>query len=309
MSDLCDRYLSDHVAIHNRPNTQRECSRLVEKLIRPALGGLKVANVTRQDVIKLHLSMKATPRRANMMLSVLSKMFNLAELWEWRDEGRNPARRIQRYPEVARSRFFSDEEMQRLGAALIELEREGKITAIAATAITLLALSGCRLGEILTLAWSFIDFERRMLHLPTSKTGAKVVVLGDLAISLLASIPRQGGSPYVFNGTVPGAPIGHNAIEKAWAKVRARAELADARLHDLRHTVGTYAGQSGANAFLIRDKLGHKTLAMTGRYVSADPAPLRDLTGAVEDRIGSALGLDGALALVASSKSRFPVSR
>ena len=39
----------------------------------------------------------------------------------------------------------------------------------------------------------------------------------------------------------------------------------DIRIHDLRHTVGTYSGQTGANAFLIRDKLGHRTLAMTGR--------------------------------------------
>ena len=61
------------------------------------------------------------------------------------------------------------------------------------------------------------------------------------------------------------------------------------RLHDLRHTVGTFAGQTGANAFLVRDKLGHKTLAMTGRYVNRDAAPLRALSDQVEHRISSAL--------------------
>jgi hypothetical protein len=30
-------------------------------------------------------------------------------------------------------------------------------------------------------------------------------------------------------------------------------------MHDLPHTVGTYAGQSGANAFLVRDLLRHKS--------------------------------------------------
>ncbi len=36
-------------------------------------------------------------------------------------------------------------------------------------------------------------------------------------------------------------------------------------------------GQTGANAFLVRDALGHRTLAMTGRYVNRDADPLREL--------------------------------
>ncbi len=78
-------------------------------------------------------------------------------------------------------------------------------------------------------------------------------------------------------------------MERSWRRIRKAAELEDVRLHDLRHTVGTYAGQTGANAFLVRDKLGHKTLAMTGRYVSQDAGPLRELNDRVEQRIASAL--------------------
>lgn len=79
-------------------------------------------------------------------------------------------------------------------------------------------------------------------------------------------------------------------LEKAWGRLRKASGLTDARLHDLRHTVGTFAGQAGANAFLVRDKLGHKTLAMTGRYVNRDSHPLRDLSDRVENRIAGALG-------------------
>ena len=63
----------------------------------------------------------------------------------------------------------------------------------------------------------------------------------------------------------------------------------DVRFHDLRHTVATYAGQTGANAFLVRDALGHKTLAMAGRYVNRDADPLRRLADQVADRISAAL--------------------
>lgn len=49
--------------------------------------------------------------------------------------------------------------------------------------------------------------------------------------------------------------------------------------------MGTYAGQTEANSFLIRDKLGHKTTAMTDRYVNRDSSTLRGLSDQVEDRI------------------------
>jgi integrase len=93
----------------------------------------------------------------------------------------------------------------------------------------------------------------------------------------------------VFHAGDPERPLSRNTVESAWRRLRAAAGLNDARIHDLRHSVGTYAGQTGANAFLIRDKLGHKTLAMTGRYVNQDAAPLRVLSDRVEERIAAAL--------------------
>ena len=63
----------------------------------------------------------------------------------------------------------------------------------------------------------------------------------------------------------------------------------DVRLHDLRHTVGTYAGQTGANAFLVRDLLRHKDLSMTGRYVNRADDPVRTLSELVGERISAAM--------------------
>ena len=61
------------------------------------------------------------------------------------------------------------------------------------------------------------------------------------------------------------------------------------RLHDLRHTVGTYAGQTGANAFLVRDLLRHSNIAMTGRYVNRAEEPIRVLSDQVARRIEAGL--------------------
>jgi integrase len=63
----------------------------------------------------------------------------------------------------------------------------------------------------------------------------------------------------------------------------------DLRVHDLRHGVGTYAGAAGLNAFIVRDLLGHKTMAMTGRYVSKHVDPLRAAADAVSGQIDAAM--------------------
>lgn len=67
------------------------------------------------------------------------------------------------------------------------------------------------------------------------------------------------------------------------------AKLENARLHDLRHTVGTYASGARANAFHVRDLLGHRTMAMTSRYVGKDTDPLLTFTDAVSRRIANAI--------------------
>jgi integrase len=78
----------------------------------------------------------------------------------------------------------------------------------------------------------------------------------------------------------------------------------DVRLHDLRHTVGTYAGQSGANAFLVRDLLRHKNLAMTGRYVNRSDDPVRTLSDQVGERISAAMAGRPAVEVVSLKVGR-----
>jgi integrase len=76
-----------------------------------------------------------------------------------------------------------------------------------------------------------------------------------------------------------------NSIEHYWQHVRSRARLEDVRHHDLRHGYGTAAGHAGANALLVRDALGHKTLAMTGRYVNKAGKAVYKLANGVAARL------------------------
>ena len=291
VNQLLDRYLKEHVAVHNKPSTRAVTEILVRRFLRPYLGSLKVASVLRDDIEKLHRKMSSTPRQANLVIATASTIFNLAEVWGMRPDGSNPTRLVKRYPENKRDRFLSMEELGRLGGSLKQAETEQTEQPNVLAVIRLLALTGCRLSEILTLKWDYIDFKQGVFNFPDAKAGARRQALSAAALEILTGIDSVVGVDWVLLNKTNTGPIDKSNMERAWRRIRKRADLEDVRLHDLRHTVGTMAGASGANAFLVRDLLGHKTLAMTGRYVSRDDDPLRDLTNHISNRI--AAGLEG----------------
>ena len=300
VNDLLDRYIAEHLEQRNRPATRAAFKGIVERDIRPALGKFKVAAVTRQDVDRFHRSKSATPRQANLILAVCSKAFGLAELWEMRSEGSNPCSKIERYPENHRERFLSADELGRLGATLRRAETVGLpwknggrtlYRRVTTAAVELLLFTGCRLSEVLRLRWEQVNFTEGTMALPETKSGRpQVVTINAPARQVLKELQSAKASDWVLPSVSSvKRPISKAGIEAAWHRVRKAAQLEDVRLHDLRHTVGTYAGQSGANAFLVRDLLRHKNLAMTGRYVNRADSPVRTLSDQVGERISAAM--------------------
>jgi integrase len=310
VAELCDRYLAEHVDLHNKPRTRAENRRIVEKIIKPKLGRLKVKAVDHDDVAKLHRELRATPRQANHVVAVLSKMFNLAEVWKdgsgerLRPLNSNPCRHIKRYPEVERDSYATPDQLARIGRVMQELEDAGTLRPELADSLRFLALSGVRLSEAAGLDLDDVNFRTGAWSLPDAKAGKRVVMLGAPALALLASLGRTSGPAFPrWTGKRKGQPISVSLIEKAWSGeppqpkhrkrgkkgIRELAGCPDLRVHDLRHTTGTYAGASGLNAFVVRDLLGHKTLAMTGKYVNRFVDPLRAAADAVSQQIAAAM--------------------
>ena len=186
VAELAQRFDKEHIAVRLKPGTAREYRRNLRRFILPAIGRLKVADVTKADIARLHHELRHIPYQANRNLEVISKMFNLAELWGLRPDGSNPRRHIKKYPEEKRERYLSPAELAALGEALSLAEQEGVEDPYAIAAIRLLIFTGCRLNEIMTLKWGYVDFEARCLRLPDSKTGARVVHLGAPALEVLS---------------------------------------------------------------------------------------------------------------------------
>lgn len=286
VADVLDRYVREHVGPHNRATTASEARRLVERELKPTFGKLRIGELTRAQVKSWHSTFSERPYTGNRALAYLRKALNLAHKdWELRSD--NPAKGVKLFPEKRRERFFSDDELSRIGAALATIEADGSALPGAARVVRLLALSGMRLGEVLALEWSWIDFDAGCVRLPDAKAGARAVPLGGPALSYLSKLERIG--PFVCFGANPMRPIGEKTFRHTWGELVKRAGLVNGRPHDFRHTVGTFTAQTGANAFQVRDILGHRTLAMTAKYVERSVDPLRKTADQVASRISAAM--------------------
>lgn len=270
---LYEKFDAEHISVRLKPNTAADYRRIFASHILPRLANTPVGQIAKRDMLQLHHDMRTKPFRANRSVSVLSKFFNWCEQHGYRDEHSNPTRFVQKYKEPPRQRFLSADEQARLGLALAQAEKEELASPYTIGVLKLLCFTGARLGEVLGLRWSDVNWERGTLDLPDSKTGAKSIYLNEAAIELLKNTPKQMNNPYVFCGRDAGKPIVN--IQKPWRRIRALAGLDDVRIHDLRHTFASIAAMGGMSLQMIGALLGHSQPQTTARYAHLAADPMR----------------------------------
>lgn len=277
---LGDRFNDEYVPCHLKPSTQGEYKRCVDIFINPEIGTMKLVSVERTDIAKIHHQLRHIPYQANRVLGVLSIMFNLAESWGLRPQFSNPCRGVKKYKERKRERFLNREELRRLGEAL-RIEEEFAPSAVAC--IRLLLLTGCRLGEIQTLKWSYLDLDTCLAFLPDSKTGRKTLYLGSVVVKLLKSIPHRRNNPFVIAGDIEGHYL--TDMQKPWRRIRKLAELPDVRIHDLRHTFASSGVALGQGLPIIGRLLGHTQPQTTARYAHLAATPALEVADKISDSL------------------------
>ncbi|NDF11808.1 MAG: DUF4102 domain-containing protein [Proteobacteria bacterium] len=273
MQEICDRFLKEHSEVKKKPTSIAMDNILIEKFIKPKIGNLKVAVVTKNDIAELHSSMKDTPIQANRTVGLLSKIFNLAETWGFRPEFSNPTRGIQKYPEKSRERFLDTKEVNTLLDVLAKAEKNESESKHVIALFKLLLLTGARLREIKDAKWEWVDIKNKKLILPDSKTGKRVIQLSDSAIKVLKKIPIKKNNPYLIVGEVEGQHL-INA-RKPWIRICKAAKLENVRIHDLRHTYAAMCIESGLSLYSTGKLLGHSRARTTDRYAHLAEDPLR----------------------------------
>ena len=268
VNDLLDRFFREFVPARMdsgrmKPRTAKEYRHQANKYVRPKLGSLKVERVTRRDVERFADSMARIPTARNRTLAFLSRVFTLAEHWEWRPQRTNPCYGVERARLQPRDRTLAASEFKALRAALDSAEHDQPF---AVAAIKVAAMTGCRIGEVLAMRWKDIDFETARAVLPDTKTGRRVLPLAAPVLEVLSTVPRVYKSRFVFPGR-RGESVSYETVRKVYLRACKAAGIENVRLHDLRRSVATNLAASGLGAFAIRDMLGHSSTAMANRYV------------------------------------------
>ncbi len=201
----------------------------------------------------------------NRVLALLGRVFNLARKWNVAGANENPTAGVAKAPEVPRQRFLTADESNRLIASMAEDQNQ-----VAAQAIMLLLLTGARRSEITQAKWEHVNWDKRILLVPVSKSGRpRTIALNSAAVALLRSVPRDPSSPYVFPTRLVG-------LFYPWDRIRRRVGLGDVRLHDLRHSFASFLVNQGVSIYVVQGLLGHSQVSMTQRYAHLAPQTLLD---------------------------------
>jgi integrase len=265
-----ERYLP-HVKAYKRSWQTDETVLRIHVL--PALGARPLDEITGDavaDLIKRMREKGYATGTTNRVLVLLRFIFNLARKWKVPGVGENPTFGLSTAPDVHRDRFLSPEEAQRLIAAI-----EADENKVAARAIMLLLLSGARRNEITHAKWDYVDWDRRILLVPLSKSGRpRVIALNERALALLRAVPRVPDNPYIFPSPATGRPS--PSLHFPWTRIRQRAGLEDVRLHDLRHSFASFLVNQGVSLYVVQGLLGHLQSRTTQRYAHLAPGTLLD---------------------------------
>lgn len=252
-----------------KPATYYTNTKYREHYLDDAFPGVFIDELNEAHVTKWFASVSdnSGPGGANRVMSILNHMLTKAESWGYRLENTNPCRVVRLNKRRQCERFLSLAELTRLGAVLAkQRESSDKVMPIAATAITLLLLTGCRHLEILNLEWSDVNGHR--IKLRDSKTGARTVWLGDEARALISGLPRLRNIPNLFWNSRVRRPL--LCVSHYWYEIRDKAGLPGVRIHDLRHTFASHAAMNKETLPMIGRLLGHANHQSTARYAHLD---------------------------------------
>lgn len=258
----------------------------------PAIGTKLVKNVERRDVLDLLDGKKPVMR--NRLLQSLRAAFNKAELWQLRPEGGNPCNKIEKLAERIRKRYLSDEERQRLIAALDAMATT-PLRGRFAQLVRLLMLTGCRVGEVCRGRWEWIDEKAAVMVVPVErhKTGEqtgeeRVVHLSPAAILILRELRLKSNSPWIIAGDGDSYLVGY---QKLWNELMVIAKIKNLKVHDLRHDYASVAlTKAGLTLPQVGRLLGHASPATTDRYAHLTDDGARDMAKRVADQLSLVQG-------------------
>ncbi|OUN21431.1 hypothetical protein B5G34_11390 [Flavonifractor sp. An82] len=277
-------------------NSRSSFQGMLDKWIYPALGDLKLPDITPANITALLLSMQAQGKAHATVVkcyTILNSLFKMAFLAD--TIPRNPMHKVERpKPRKDEARHdeveaYTVEEVRHILSCLDKEPLKWQVL------VRLLIDTGIRRGECCGLQWKDIDFQENTIticgnlcytpqngvYLDTPKNGRSRTVDVDPDIMALLRALRseqaaQAISAYVFTQDGSPEPMHPQSPTRYLKKFAKRYNVPDLHPHKLRHTFASIAITSGADVASVSEKLGHSDKAVTLRmYTHADQESMK----------------------------------
>lgn len=258
-----------------------------------------IYSIGRADIMKWRTeqSQRKGSSTVNGQLKVLKIFFNSAEDAGYITE--NPASKVSQLRQsdaAVKRRAFTMEELKQV---LAHAEGEWPIIILCGY------YTGQRLGDIVTLKWSSVNFQANEIQFITKKTKAQVQIpIMSQLRNALQSIP-QPRDTYVFpiaQATFQKSKNRVNTLSNQFAAIVAKAGLrvkvrhrkkdrdssnplsktrdnSELTFHSLRYTTTSFLKRSGSANSIAQDIIGHDSPAISNSYTNIDHETKRKALG------------------------------
>jgi integrase len=298
MSDLCRRYLdaAEKGLILGKRRRPKKASTLgtdrgrIERHIKPLLGTRRVIDLTSADVTrflrdvatgKTKADVKTRKRgraiveggrgTASRTVGLLGGILSFAVSEGIRAD--NPVRGVIRFADGKRRVVLAPGQYRSLGRALELAARNGE-NPKAIAGVSLIALTGCRLAEVVNLRKTEADRAGSCFRFADTKENESIRPIGRVAFDVIDGLEMPEEGEFVLSADRGQGHYG--GLPKAWMRIRRLAEgdgckkeerLGNLTLHGLRHAFASVANELGYTEATRAALLGHAgTNSQTGDY-------------------------------------------
>ncbi len=238
--------------------------------IKPVFGHRKITSIKPYEIQKLWTSKLETHSTSTIsrMHNIMNKIYK--QFMKWEEIKHNPLENVDK-PRIkyGKTEVWSKEEVR----TFLHYAKQYQYYIVFIIAIN----TGMRVGEILALHWTDIDFENKVisvtesLNRKTKKRGAlktessrRLVNIDETQLKLLRSHQKtQNPQTEIVCASSNGTYLDSGNVRRTMKSICEEANIKRIRFHDLRHTHATLLSEIASTPKIIQERLGHADSRIT----------------------------------------------
>ncbi len=280
--DYAESWLENQIKLLRSRNTHERYQRVLEKHVFPKLGNKHINKVSRSDIRQVLLAVHnkgLSSSSVRLTRDVMSGVFCCAIDEEVLET--NPVTNVLKRLGLEKKKKeptqpLTTEEVQHFLCICLKFSPEFYPLFLCGFR------TGMRLGELLALKWSVIDWNKRFIQVDKSykrgevsqtKTGkTRRVDLSDQLAETLKTLLIQRKREALKSGHGEevewifhknGKPISQNSVRNVFKRILKKAGIREIRVHDMRHTFASLLLSQGESPVYVKEQLGHHSIKIT----------------------------------------------